>query len=178
MTSMALKRAFVRRDPDAVRRIYNECRALVYRVAYKILGNPSLAEEATQEVFERSWQAAHTFDISREFEPWIAVIAWRAAVDISRREFRRRHETLNEAESQSILVEDTLEIESILEVRRALKALPPDERNVVYLQFYEGLTHGQIADRLKIPLGTVKSRADRARHQLSASLIDCGPARV
>jgi RNA polymerase sigma-70 factor, ECF subfamily len=172
MISETAKRAFVQGEPDAVQGVYDECGGLVYSVAYKILGDHALAEDAVQETFERAWKAAHTFDPTRELEPWLAVIARRAAVDISRREARRCHQTLNEAESASRLGDDYFDIETLIEVRRALKELQSNERDIVYLQFYEGLTHVQIADRLRIPLGTVKSRSDRARRQLSDSLND------
>lgn len=180
MISEATKADFVRGEAEAVREVYNACLALVYGVALKVLGNHYLAEEATQETFERAWKAAQRFDVDRELEPWLAVIAWRVALDVFRREVRRRHETLNDAESAANrLVDDSLEFETFIEqcwrtevVHRALEALQPDERNVVYLQFYRGLTHGEIAERLGIPLGTVKSRSDRARRHLSDSLQD------
>lgn len=171
MVSEAVKTAFVRGEPDAVRDVYDDCGGLVFGVAYKVLGDHSLAEEAKQETFERAWKAAQSFDASRELEPWLTVIASRVARDIARREEHRRHETLGDRESASARLDEPLEFETLMEVRRALKALQPIERAVVYLQFYEGLTHVQIANRLRIPLGTVKSRSDRARRHLSDSLL-------
>src|ERR1700733_4193530 len=80
---------FAAGDPDSVRVVYQRYARLVYAVAFKLLGERGLAEEATQQTFLSAWRAAASFDVSRELGPWLATIARRAAIDIHRREVRR-----------------------------------------------------------------------------------------
>jgi RNA polymerase sigma-70 factor (ECF subfamily) len=161
-------------DPEAVRAVYREYGRLVYAVAYKTLGDRDLAEEATQQTFVRAWQAAQTFDPSRELGPWLATIARRTAIDVFRRESRRAHVPLEElGPSERAVVTLPVDIDrsfAIWEVRRALGELPEEERRLVALQHLEGFTQGEIAERLGIPLGTVKSRSFRAHRRLAAVL--------
>jgi RNA polymerase sigma factor (sigma-70 family) len=72
-------------DPDAVRTLYRAYGGLIYAVAYKILNDRRLAEEATQQAFVQAWRTAGDVDLTRELGPWLAVIARRAAVDALRR---------------------------------------------------------------------------------------------
>jgi RNA polymerase sigma factor (sigma-70 family) len=161
-------------DPEAVRAVYREYGRLVYAVAYKALGDRDLTEEATQQTFVRAWQAAHTFDPTRELGPWLATIARRTAIDVFRRESRRQHVPIEDvAPSDRSVVTLPVGIDesfAIWEVRRAVAELPEEERRLVALQHLEGLTHVEIAERLGIPIGTVKSRSFRAHRHLAAAL--------
>jgi RNA polymerase sigma-70 factor (ECF subfamily) len=160
-------------DPDAVRAVYSEYGRLVYAVAYKLLGDRGLAEEATQQAFLQVWRAAGNFDPTRDLAPWLATIARRVAIDIHRRESKRAHERLEDVESDPALVTLPESAESayeVWEVRRAVDELPTEERDVVRLQHLEGLTHAEIALRLGVPAGTVKSRSFRAHRRLAARL--------
>ena len=82
--------AFRRRDPDAVRELYRRYGRLVYAVAHRVLGRRDLAEDAVQQTFVNAWQAADRFDVTRDPASWLATIARRNAIDIHRREVRRR----------------------------------------------------------------------------------------
>lgn len=161
-------------DPDAVRAVYREYGRLVYSVAYKALSDRGLAEEATQQAFVQAWRASSTYDPARDLGPWLATIARRAAIDIHRRESRRRHESLDATPSTDpSLVTLPPSIESVYdvwEVRQALNQLPPEEATLVRLQHLDGLSHTEIADRLGLPLGTVKSRTYRAHRRLAGLL--------
>jgi RNA polymerase sigma factor (sigma-70 family) len=166
---------FARGDPDGVRAVYRRYGRLVYTVAFKMLGDRGLAEEATQQTFLAAWRAAASFDVSRELGPWLATIARRAAIDIHRREARRpvgvALEEVDPAAPE--LVTRPVGIETayeIWEVRRALDELPEEERRVIRLAHFEGLTHAQIAARLDVPVGTIKSRTFRAHRRLAALL--------
>jgi RNA polymerase sigma factor (sigma-70 family) len=166
---------FARGDPDGVRAVYGRYGRLVYTVAFKMLGDRGLAEEATQQTFLAAWRAAASFDVSRELGPWLATIARRAAIDIHRREARRpvgvALEEVDPAAPE--LVTRPVGIETayeIWEVRRALDELPEEERRVIRLAHFEGLTHAQIAARLDVPVGTIKSRTFRAHRRLAALL--------
>jgi RNA polymerase sigma-70 factor, ECF subfamily len=166
--------AFVRGEPDAIRTVYAACGGMVYGVAYMVLDNKTLAEDATQETFLRAWKAAARFDPDRDLEPWLATIARHVAIDVNRREGHRCHDRLESADpSHPELVSlppSAERIYDISEVRRAVEALPVDERMLIRLQHFEGLTHPQIAERLAIPVGTVKSRSFRAHRRLAKLL--------
>jgi RNA polymerase sigma-70 factor (ECF subfamily) len=166
--------AFRRGEDGAVRALYREYGRLVYAVAHRVLARPDLAEEAAQQTFVRAWQAADRIDIDRNPAPWLATIAKRVALDIYRREARRPAWALSEAGPQDTamisLPPDLESLDAVWQVRKAIDALPPDEATVVRLQHLDGLTHTEIADRLGIAVGTVKSRSHRAHRRLASLL--------
>jgi RNA polymerase sigma-70 factor (ECF subfamily) len=161
-------------DPDAVRVVYREFGRLVFAVAHRTLGSRELAEEATQQTFVKAWRAASTFDVSRELGPWLATIARRTAIDLHRREARRDTDRIADvADDDPAVVELPPGIERTFEVwavREAIDELPTEEREVMRLQHLEDLTHVEVADRLGVSVGTVKSRSFRAHRRLAARL--------
>jgi RNA polymerase sigma factor (sigma-70 family) len=169
-----LRARFRQGDPDAVRAVYRSHGRLVYAVAYKVLGDRGLAEEATQQTFVKAWRAAQSFDEARELGPWLAAIARRVAIDLYRREAVRSADPLESvAPSDPALVAppDSAEaIYDVWEVRQAVAQLPPDEQEVVRLQHLDGFTHTQIAERTGVAVGTVKSRSFRAHRRLAELL--------
>ncbi len=146
----------------------------MYAVAYRILAGRGLAEEATQQTFLKAWRSAGSVDPSRELGPWLATIARRVSIDIYRREAHRAVRPLDAVpEDDPALVSPAIAVEDaydVWEVRRAVSLLPADEREVGRAQHFEGLTHEQIAARLGIPVGTVKSRSFRAHRRLASEL--------
>jgi RNA polymerase sigma factor (sigma-70 family) len=170
----ATRRRFRDGDPEAVRAVYREYGRLVYAVAVRALGDRGLAEEATQQAFVKAWRAAAALDDSRELGPWLVTIAKRVAIDVHRREALRTTAPLEGVPANDpTLVTLPASAESIYEtweVRRAVLDLPDDERQVVRLQHFEGLTHTQIADQLGVAVGTVKSRSFRAHQRLATVL--------
>jgi RNA polymerase sigma factor (sigma-70 family) len=145
----------------------------MYSVAYKILRDQRLAEEATQQAFLNAWRAAHTFDTRRDLAPWLAAIGRRAAIDVYRRETVRAADPLDTVSpgNSALSVEPaTAALHDAWEIRRAVQELPEDEREVIRMQHFEELTHREIADRLGIALGTVKSRSFRAHKRLATIL--------
>ncbi len=161
-------------DESAVRAVYDEFGRLVFAVANRILRNRALAEEASQQAFVQAWRASSSFDASRDLGPWLATIARRAAIDIHRREQRRAHGTIDEAApTEPALISLPPNVDqayAVWQVREAIDSLPPDDRLLVQLLHLEGLTHPEVADRLGIPLGTVKSRSFRVHKVLAARL--------
>lgn len=136
-------------DLDAVRKVYQAYGRLVFAVAYKVLGDRGLAEEATQQAFVRAWRTAGDYDLARELGPRLAVIAWRAAIDI-----------LPWAESGY----------DVRKVRQVVVGLPDDEQQIIRLQHFDGLTYAEIAERLGISVSTVESRSFRAHRRLVGQL--------
>ena len=161
-------------DPDAVRAVYSTYRRLVYAAAHSILGERGLAEEATQQTFVKAWRSAGKVDPTRELAPWLATVARRVSIDIYRRETRRSARPLETVpDDDPALVTSALAVEQASdawEVQRAVSLLPVDEREIVRAQHFDGLTHEQIAGRLGIPMGTVKSRSFRAHRRLALQL--------
>jgi RNA polymerase sigma factor (sigma-70 family) len=165
---------FAAGDEDAVRTVYRAYGGLVFAVAYKVLGDRTLAEEAAQQAFLQAWRAAARFEPSAELGPWLATIARRAAIDVHRREARHAHRSLEDADPADpglvSLPPSVDRLYDVWRVRQALGELSPDEANLVRLQHMEGLTHRQIAEQLNIPVGTVKSRSFRAHRRLAGLL--------
>ena len=155
-------------DPDAVGRWYDEYGRAVFVVAYKALGDRGLAEEAVQQTFLQAWRAMDSFDPEREPGPWLYAIARRAAIDIYRRE--RRHRTVDEDIEIASLPPSLDRAWDAWQVRLAIDQIPEDERTLMHATHYLGLSHSEIAERLDIPLGTVKSRTHRAHKRLARIL--------
>jgi RNA polymerase sigma-70 factor (ECF subfamily) len=155
-------------DPDAVRELYQKFNRPVFTVAYSALGDRGLAEEAVQHTFLQAWRAAHRFDPQRAPGPWLYSIARRVAVDLYRRE--RRHESEREEPEVAVLPPSFEGMWEAWEVRSALDRVSADERAVLHATHYLGLTHEETAERLGVPVGTVKSRSYRAHRRMARLL--------
>jgi RNA polymerase sigma-70 factor (ECF subfamily) len=154
-------------DEEAVKAVYNRYSGAVFALSLTILRDRSRAADATQMTFVKAWRSAASYDPDREFGPWIYSIARRTAIDIYRKEKRRIP-----TDSVAAITEGAsmVRIWEVFQVRAAVDALADDERQVVQMSHFEGLTHPEIADRLDIPLGTVKSRSHRAHRHLAELL--------
>lgn len=169
----ALALRFHQGDPESVRELYRITGKAAYAVAYRVLENRTLAEDAVQEAFLSAWRSRDRLDPARGIRLWLFAIVKRSALDALRRERLRTHGNIDDAESHPALAENPAGIEQAWEawrVREALEKLPADERELVRLQHFVGLTHLEIAERLDMPLGTVKSRTHRAHHRLAEAL--------
>jgi RNA polymerase sigma-70 factor (ECF subfamily) len=161
-------------DDDAVRALYRQYGRLVFTVALRILGNRQMAEDATQQAFLQAWRAASTFEADKDPAPWLATITRRVAIDIQRSEARRPSTSLEVTSAdEPALVSLPPSPEAVWEtwqVREAIDALQPEEREVVRLQHIEGHSQSEIAAQLGVALGTVKSRSHRAHQHLATRL--------
>lgn len=163
-------------DPEAVRAVYREYSGAVFTVARSIVHDRELAADVVQQTFVKAWRAASSFEGDRELAPWLYSIARRTAIDALRSEMRPTragHEPEADAAITPLSFERTWEQ---FEVRSAIDALPPDEREIVRLSHLLGYTHDQIAERTGVPIGTVKSRSARAHKRLAAALAHLMPA--
>ena len=149
--------------------------ARVYRLAYRLTGNPHDAEDLTQEVFVRVFRSLASYSPGT-FEGWLHRITTNLFLDMARRRQRIRFEGLGEeteariggAEPPPAQAFDDRHLDS--DIQAALKALPPEYRAAVILCDIEGLSYEEIADALGIKLGTVRSRIHRGRAQLREAL--------
>lgn len=166
----ATRLAFREGDVDALGSVYDRYSRAVWSVAVRITRSDQLAQEAVQEAFVRAWHAAGTYDPDRDLGPWLLTIARYTALDVLRRELRPTRGG-HEAEQDAVVEPPGIDRAWISwAVQEALAALSGPEREIVYLSFFEDLTHGQIAEHLDLPVGTVKSRSHRAHRRLAGLL--------
>lgn len=148
-------------DTKALALLYDRYGGAVYALAHRMLRDKQGAEDLVQEVFVKVWRASALFRPERgRFLAWLLQIAHTTAVDV----LRRRNRSLPMTDVDGVVAtgpspEEEAERAVIGEqVRGALMRLPPEQRQVLELAYYEGLTHQEIARLVQIPLGTVKSR--------------------
>lgn len=150
-------------DETAVKAVYEKFRGPVFAIAISILRDRELAADATQQTFIKAWKAASTYDPDRSIKPWIYAIARRTAIDI----YRKRSRVVVKDDVDTVtLPRGLVTAWEVFEVRAAVDELPDDERQVIKMSHFDGLTHQEIADAIGIPLGTVKSRSYRAHQRL------------
>lgn len=165
VSSRTLRR-FGEGEDDAVRELYEQYGRSVFTVAFAALGDRGLAEEAVQQTFLQAWRAAGRFDPNRDPAPWLYAIARRVAVDLHRRE--RRHRSVESHNTEVAVLSPSFEgTWEMWQVRSALDRLTEDERAVLRATHYLGLTHEETAERLGLPVGTVKSRSYRAHRKMA-----------
>ncbi|WP_432560803.1 ECF RNA polymerase sigma factor SigK [Kineococcus sp. SYSU DK003] len=152
-----------RGDQAAFATFYDATAAAVHGTVLRVLRDPAQSEEVVQEVFLEAWRTAARFDPARgSAHGWIVTMAHRRAVDrvraaqaSARRDVEVGHQEVPPYDSVSEEVEVLLETD---EVRRALDSLTPLQREAIDLAYFGGRTHRQIAEDLRVPLGTVKTR--------------------
>lgn len=150
-------------DEGAVKAVYERFRGPVFAISMSVLHDHGLAADASQQTFMKAWQAASTYDPDRELGPWIYAIARRTAIDIYRKQVR----SVVADDVDSVSLPPALDtIWEVFEVRAAIDRLSDEERQVIKMSHFEGLTHVEIAEQMDIPIGTVKSRSHRAHQRL------------
>lgn len=172
----ALER-MARGDHDALAELYDRHGRFVYSLALRIVRDQSDAEDVVQEVFSQAWLHAGRYTTSRgPVVGWLLNITRSRAIDRLRRRSVLRHATIDETAMSELpdraqaLDEQVVWAVRAAEIRAALGELPLLQRTAIELAFYEGLTHVEIAERLELPLGTVKSRIRQALLQLKDRL--------
>jgi RNA polymerase sigma factor (sigma-70 family) len=148
-------------DDEGLAELYDRYGRLAYGLAYRVLRDQALAEDAVQDAFLAIWRSADGYRRERaKPSTWILTLVHRRAVDLVRREDRRRAERLEETpEAASASVPEEADLrETRTAVQAALRKLPDDQREALELAYYGGFTQSELAERLGVPLGTVKSR--------------------
>jgi len=163
---LAIVRRMVAGEAEALAELYDRFAPLVLAVARRILGGAGDAEEVLQEAFLQAWNQADRYDAARSsVSTWLVLISRSRALDRLRsRGARDRTAAAAAAEpppadTSSRLDEHVLHRERRRRVREALAAIPEEQRRVLELAFYGGLSQSEIATRTGAPLGTVKTRA-------------------
>ena len=168
-----------RGDREAFARLYDQYGSVAYSLALRIVRDRELAADVVQEAFLTIWNRAATFDHRRgQPSTWILTVTHHKAVDIVRREQRRRAEPLDERAERpdpGAPVEERAWVDMTRErVRAALRRLPDPHREVLELAYFAGYTQSELAERLALPLGTVKSRTFAAMAALREALAQAG----
>lgn len=181
-TDRTLVEAVARGREDALASLYDRYAQTLYAVAIRTLGERADAEETVLEAFSQVWQEADRFDPARgSVAAWLTMIARSRALDRLRSRARRERVTADAAAGEVTGTpamgtphdepDDAVEGEERrTQVARALRTLPPEQREPIELAFYEGLSHSEIAARLEAPLGTVKTRIRAGMQKLREAL--------
>ena len=179
-----LLRRLIDRDEDAFRRLFARYAPTAKALAQRVVRQPNMAEEIVQEAFMAVWRNPKAYDAERgSVKSWLMSMVHHRAVDLVRREesYRRRAEdsipdAMHDVADHADEVVDQVGMpEERRAVRAALDELPQEQRDVLTLMYFDGLTQSQIAERTGLPLGTVKSRCLLGMRKLRARLE--GPER-
>lgn len=159
---------------DDLEALYEAYHRQALGLAYRVLDDAAEAEEVVQEAFLAAWRAGQTYDPARgSARTWLLTLVRNRAIDVIRARQRRPVRPLDEApdpvDPSDVPAQVSLSIDSAA-AGRALEDLPPDQRRAVELAFLGGLSHGEIAAQLGLPVGTVKGRIRLGLDRLRSAL--------
>lgn len=170
------------RDLSAFEALYDRYADLVFSVALRVVADPHVAEDVTQDVFLRVWRRPEHFDIRRgKFVTWLLSVTRNRSIDERRSYSRRlRHEAISAAEEENDTLpttdrtddpaQMTVLADERIAVRRAMQILPPEQRLAIQLAYFGGLTQQEVANKLGQPLGTVKTRIRLGMQKMRGAL--------
>lgn len=161
---MGLEQRLAQGDETALAECYAVLGPLVRRHAGRLVP-PHAVDDVVQLVFLEVWRKRRRFDPARGLEPWVLAIARNRAIDQLRAEARhsRRSVPLDDAAG---VPDATAAVDAACDVREALAGLPHPQRQAIVLAHFGQLTQREIADRLAVPLGTVKARTTRGLRRM------------
>jgi RNA polymerase sigma-70 factor (ECF subfamily) len=166
-----------RREPDAMAQLYDSYGKLAFSLIYRIVRDVGVAEDLVQETFLRVWNRAQGFDSARgALGPWLLAVARNRAIDYIRSsggKMTRGSLDLEYAEHPSTFVNfesDLLTRDREMRVRKAVDRLNENQRHVIELAYFEGLSQSEMAERMGQPLGTVKTWVRSALKNLREEL--------
>lgn len=172
-------RGVVERDAGALARLYDRYAGMLMGLAQRVLGDAADAEEILQEVFLQVWNQADRYDPARSsVSTWLVLITRSRAIDRlrSRRVAERTADAADREKGRDHTsprgVGNVFRQERHLRLQQELARLPEEQRQVLEMAYYEGMTQSEIASRTSIPLGTVKTRTLLAVRKLREALQD------
>ena len=176
MSESELISGIVHKDRSAFSELYNRFSQSVFKWSLKIVKDKGEAEEVVQEVFLQIWNTAATYNSNRgEIATWIINITRSRAIDKLRNsKFKKQNITIKEEilllkYDTRIKFEEKSENRSI--IKNALNKLPTEQKKAIETVYYDGLTHIEAAEKLKIPVGTIKTRIRLAVSKLRIALL-------
>lgn len=170
---LRLGAAFVAGDEAALAEMYRRWSALVHTLAARTLGSIAEAEDVTQQVFVNAWRGRATYQAGRPLGGWLTGITRNVVADSLERRARDRRDALavaHEANALPAVLNDVAQVVDRVTVADEMGRLGEPQQTILGLAFYEDLTHDQIATRLGLPLGTVKSHIRRSLTRLRERL--------
>jgi RNA polymerase sigma factor (sigma-70 family) len=177
LSDEALLALVSRGDDAALGELYDRYGRIAYGLALRIVRDRTLAEDVVQEGFLAVWRSAGTFRAEHgKPSTWILTLVHRRAVDLVRREERRRADPIDElAQPAGEATDEEAWLRAQRQVvQEALRKLPPDQREAIELAYYGGFTQSELAERLGQPLGTIKSRMFTGLRRLRELLAEAG----
>jgi len=172
-----------RREPQAMADLYDRYGRLAYSLIYRIVRDTGIAEDLVQETFLRVWNRAQGFDSERgALGAWLLAVARNRAIDYIRSTGGRMSRSsfeIQETENPAVFADferEVLNSDQVRRIRGALEKLNPNQRNVIELAYFEGLSQTEMADRMGQPLGTVKTWVRTALKSLREQLGAAVPA--
>ncbi len=168
-----MKRVAGSGDERAISELYDRYSGLVYGAGMRYLGDRTLAEDLTQDVFAAVWRSAGSFDPSRaSFATWIFRITRNRATDLIRRRRSRVRTVGNDFVPEVGETDPSEELSRSFDVAAALALLSPAHREVLTLAYFQGLSQREISREISTPLGTVKSRTTSALRALRENMTN------
>jgi len=175
--------SIVKGDQQAFSQLYDHSSALLYTLAFRILGSREETDELLQEVYLEVWRKVARYDVGRGTPiAWLITLTRSRAIDRLRSRSARAYNAttqLRAAVSSHVAdlgpspFETQADQELRIAVGTAMTSLPPAQQQAIELAYYEGLSHQEIAARLNQPLGTVKTRIKLGMSKLRDSLRHC-----
>jgi RNA polymerase sigma-70 factor (ECF subfamily) len=183
---LELVAAMARGDEQAASRLYDRHSAVMYGLALRMVGESADADEVVLEAFAQAWRDAARYDRSRgSVVGWLTTMARTRALDLIRARSRRAKMTdaaATQLDAPAAMGEGFRSADTMLDdadrataVATALNGLPDAQRRAIELAFFEGLTHPEVAERLREPLGTVKTRIRLGMQKLRDMLSGLAP---
>ena len=171
------------KDPDAFEVFYDRHGGAAYSLAHRIVGDPGMAEDVTQEAFLSIWRSKARFDAARgSVRAWALGIVRNRAIDALRSASRPAPKLDRDDESvlESQAAGERTEVEAIRRetagrLRRALGLLPREQSQVIELAYFGGFSHSEIAEMIGVPLGTIKGRMRLGLEKIRATLTEGFP---
>jgi RNA polymerase sigma-70 factor (ECF subfamily) len=183
LSDEALVALVARGDERALAELYDRIGNIAYGLAFRVLRDERHAEDAVQEAFLAVWRTAAAFRAERaKASTWILTLVHRRAVDLVRREERRRTEPLADEQAagpgEAASTEEAAWLRFERErVQTALTQLPDVQREAIELAYYGGFSQSELAERLGVPIGTIKSRMFTGLARLRELLEDSSQER-
>ena len=152
-----------RRDPHALAELYDRYGRVTYSLILRVVRDTGIAEDLVQETFLRVWNRVHGFDAQKgSIGPWLLAVARNRAIDYLRSAGSRERGALELEETSHPALycdmeKDILTSDKARRVQSAIQKLSPNQRQVIELAYFEGLSQTEMADRMGQPLGTVKT---------------------
>jgi RNA polymerase sigma-70 factor (ECF subfamily) len=175
LSDEALVALMARSEEVALAELYDRFGRVAWGIAFRVLRDRALAEDAVQDAFLGAWRSAARFAPERgSVRTWLLTLVHRRAVDLVRREERRRVEPESDQQGAA---EGGADDDALLRLERervqaALARLPDRERETLELAYYGGFTQSELAERLGTPIGTIKSRMFSGLAHLRELLTD------